>query len=156
MVQIKYSRVIMYGALALTGAAAIGGMSFLALIFGAVAILQLKARSRIEMTHIHIQMAKRAFESLDVVMFDKHWVGATATVAKVLHWQMPTIESNGLSVVRVIAVAQGGTWFVQDLSVSRDEVAVINLQPLSEPEAKSMLASDHEVYQTFFGKPDVA
>ena len=59
------------------------------------------------MVHTSIQAAKRAFESLNVVMFDKRWVGDRATVAKVLHQQLPTVESNGLSVVRVIAVAQG-------------------------------------------------
>ncbi|MNS98700.1 hypothetical protein D3C72_1330740 [compost metagenome] len=157
MAQFKHSRVIMFGALALSGALAISGMNFLALIFGWVAVWQLKSSAKTEMTRASIQTAKGAFESLNVVMFDKQWVGATATVAKVLHQRLPTIESNGSSVVRVVAVAQGGTWFTLDLAVSRSQnVDLLNLQPLSEPEAKYMLASDYEAYQTFFGKPDVA
>lgn len=160
MNQFKYNRFIMYGALTLTGVAAISGISSLALVFGGVALLQLralKASTEIEMTHASIQAVKRTFESLNVVMFDKHWIGARATVAKVIHRQIPTVETNGLSVVQVMAIAQGGNWFVLDMSVSRAKnVNVINLQQLSEPEAKFMLASDLEAYETFFGKPVVA
>ncbi|MDU4190111.1 MULTISPECIES: hypothetical protein [Aeromonas] len=157
MAQFKRSRVIMFGAFALSGALAISGMNLLALLFGWVAVRQLTLSAKSEMVNSSIQAAKRAFESLNVVMFDKRWVGARATVAKVLHQQLPTVELNGRSVVRVIAVAQGGTWFSLDMAVSRAQnVELLNLQPLSEPEAKFMLASDLEAYETFFGKPDNA
>lgn len=157
MTQFKRSRVVMFGAFALSGALAISGMNLLALLFGWVAVWQLTSSAKSEMVHTSIQAAKSAFESLNVVMFDKRWVGDRATVAKVLHQQLPTVESNGLSVVRVIAVAQGGTWFSLDMAVSRAQnVELLNLQPLSEPEAKFMLASDLEAYETFFGKPDNA
>lgn len=157
MAQFKYSRVIMVGALVLSGALAISGMKVLALIMGGIVVLQLNASQKMAMTRTSIQAAKRAFESLNVVMFDKQWIGATATVAKVSHQQLPTIRSNVFSVVRVMAIAQGGTWFVVDLAVSSAQnVDLINLHQLSEPEAKHMLAADYDTYQTFFGKPDVA
>ena len=140
----------MFGAFALSGALVISGMNLLALLFGWVAVWQLTSSAKSEMVHTSIQAAKSAFEPLNVVMFDKRWVGDRATVAKVLHQQLPTVESNGLSVV-------GGTWFSLDMAVSRAQnVELLNLQQLSEPEAKFMLASDLEAYETFFGKPDNA
>ncbi|WP_455692624.1 hypothetical protein, partial [Aeromonas sobria] len=67
MTQFKRSRVIMFGAFALSGALAISGMNLLALLFGWVAVWQLTSSAKSEMVHTSIQAAKRAFESLNVV-----------------------------------------------------------------------------------------
>ncbi len=59
--------------------------------------------------------------------------------------------------MQVLAVTKGGTWFAVDLQVTgTDKVQMLSLHQLSEKAAKTMLAFDLEVYEKFFGKPDVA
>ncbi len=101
--------------------------------------------------------AKDAFEALNVIAFDKHWVGSTATVAKVSNMITPPERLDKPWAVQVLAVTKGGTWFAVDLQVTgTDKVQMLSLHQLSEKAAKTMLAFDLEVYEKFFGKPDVA
>nr|WP_222941676.1 hypothetical protein [Xenorhabdus sp. TS4] len=147
----------MLGSLVGTVVAAANGLSFLTLLAGGVAFLQVMAWKQQDAVRCRLKAAKAAFEALNVVAFDKHWVGSTATVAKVSNMLTLPERLDKPWAVQVLAVTKSGTWFAVDLQVTgTDKVQMLSLHQLSEKAAKTMLAFDLEVYERFFGKPDVA
>ncbi|HDH7621052.1 TPA: hypothetical protein PJG90_004905 [Escherichia coli] len=142
MAQLKHNRFVMLGSLVATVVAAANG---------------LMAWKQQDAVRSRFKAAKDAFEALNVIAFDKHWVGSTATVAKVSNMITPPERLDKPWAVQVLAVTKGGTWFAVDLQVTgTDKVQMLSLHQLSEKAAKTMLAFDLEVYEKFFGKPDVA
>lgn len=157
MAQLKHNRFVMLGSLVATVVAAANGLSFLTLMVGGMTIIQFMAWKQQDAVRSRFKAAKDAFEALNVIAFDKHWVGSTATVAKVSNMITPPERLDKPWAVQVLAVTKGGTWFAVDLQVTgTDKVQMLSLHQLSEKAAKTMLAFDLEVYEKFFGKPDVA
>ena len=157
MTQLKHNRFVMLGALVATVVAAANGLSFLTLMAGGMTLLQFMAWKQQDAVRSRFKAAKGAFEALNVIAFDKHWVGSTATVAKVSNMITPPERLDKPWAVQVLAVTKGGAWFAVDLQVTgTDKVQMLSLHQLSEKAAKTMLAFDLEVYEKFFGKPDVA
>ena len=157
MTQLKHNRFVMLGALVATVVAAANGLSFLTLMAGGMTLLQFMAWKQQDAVRSRFKAAKGAFEALNVIAFNKHWVGSTATVAKVSNMITPPERLDKPWAVQVLAVTKGGAWFAVDLQVTgTDKVQMLSLHQLSEKAAKTMLAFDLEVYEKFFGKPDVA
>nr|WP_272487440.1 hypothetical protein [Citrobacter braakii]WBU75662.1 hypothetical protein PGH06_24580 [Citrobacter braakii] len=157
MAQLKHNRLVMLGSLMATVVAAANGLSFITLMAGGITLLQFLAWKQQDAVQSRFKAAKNAFETLNVIAFDKHWVGSTATVAKVSNMLTQAERLDKPWAVQVLAVAEGGTWFAVDLQVTgTNKVQMISLHQLSEKAAKTMLAFDLEVYEKFFGKPDVA
>jgi len=155
--QLKHNRFVMLGALVATVVAAANGLSFITLMAGGITLLQFVAWKQQDAIRSRFKAAKDAFEALDVIAFDKHWVGSTAKVAKVSSTITPPERLDKPWAVQVLAVTRGGAWFAVDLQVTgTDKVQMLYLHHLSEKTAKTMLAFDLEVYERFFGKPDVA
>ncbi|WP_387489162.1 hypothetical protein [Photorhabdus sp. RM96S] len=133
MAQLKHNRFVMLGSLVATVVAAANGLSFITLMAGGMTLLQFMAWKQQDAVRSRFRAAKDAFEALNVIAFDKLWA------------------------VQVLAVTKGGMWFAVDLQVTgTDKVQMLSLHQLSEKAAKTILAFDLEVYERFFGKPDVA
>lgn len=157
MAQLKHNRFVMLGALVATVVAAANGLSFITLMAGGITLLQFVAWKQQDAIRSRFKAAKDAFEALNVIAFDKHWVGSTAKVAKVSSTSTPPERLDKPWAVQVLAVTSGGAWFAVDMQVTgTDKVQMLYLHHLSEKTAKTMLAFDLEVYERFFGKPDVA
>ncbi|ECU8224788.1 hypothetical protein FJQ34_07005 [Escherichia coli] len=147
----------MAGALLATVVAAANGLSLITLIAGGMTIIQFMAWKQQDAVRSRFRAARDAFEALNVIAFDKHWIGSTAMVAKVSSMITPPERLDKPWMVQVLAVTKGGSWFAVDLQVTGTEkVQMLSLHQLSESAAKTMLAFDLEVYERFFGKPDVA
>lgn len=102
MAQLKHNRFVMLGSLVATVVAAANGLSFLTLMAGGMTLLQFMAWKQQDAVRSRFKAAKDAFEALNVIAFDKHWVGSTATVAKVSNmitrpndWISPGGASSG-------------------------------------------------------------
>lgn len=157
MTQLKHNSYVMAGALLATVVAAANGLSLITLIAGGMTILQFMAWKQQDAVRSRFRAARDAFEALNVIAFDKHWIGSTAMVAKVSSMITPPERLDKPWMVQVLAVTKGGSWFAVDLQVTGTEkVQMLSLHQLSESAAKTMLAFDLEVYERFFGKPDVA
>lgn len=147
----------MAGALLATVVAVANGLSLITLIAGGMTILQFMAWKQQDAVRSRFRAARDAFEALNVIAFDKHWIGSTAMVAKMSSMITPPERLDKPWMVQVLAVTKGGSWFAVDLQVTGTEkVQMLSLHQLSESAAKTMLAFDLEVYERFFGKPDVA
>ena len=157
MTQLKHNSYVMAGALLATVVAAANGLSFITLIDGGMTIIQFMAWKQQDAVRSRFRAARDAFEALNVIAFDEHWIGSTAMVAKVSSMITPPERLDKPWMVQVLAVTKGGSWFAVDLQVTGTEkVQMLSLHQLSESAAKTMLAFDLEVYERFFGKPDVA
>ncbi|EFF6322991.1 hypothetical protein PCI56_05350 [Plesiomonas shigelloides subsp. oncorhynchi] len=157
MTQLKHNSYVMAGALLATVVAAANGLSLITLIAGGMTIIQFMAWKQQDAVRSRFRAARDAFEALNVIAFDKHWIGSTAMVAKVSSMITPPERLDKPWMVQVLAVTKGGSWFAVDLQVTGTEkVQMLSLHQLSESAAKTMLAFDLEVYERFFGKPDVA
>lgn len=157
MSRLKHNHFVMLGSLVATVVAAANGLSFITLMVGGATLLQFMAWKQQDAVQRRFKAAKDAFEALNVIAFDKHWVGSTAAVAKVSNMRTPPERLDKPWSIQVLAVAEGGAWFAVDLKVTgTDKVQMLSLHQLSEKAAKAILAFDIEVYERFFGKPDVA
>ncbi len=128
MTQLKHNRFVMLGALVATVVAAANGLSFLTLLAGGMTLLQFMAWKQQDAVRSRFKAAKDAIEALNVIAFDKHWVGSTATVAKVSNMITPPERLDKPWAVQVLAVTKGGTWFAVDLQVTgTDKVQMLSL-----------------------------
>lgn len=158
MPQLKHNRFVMLGSPVATVVAAANGLSVITLIAGGMTPLQFMAWKQQDAVRSRLKVAKDAFEALNVIAV-RQALGrrSTATVAKVSNMLTPPERLDKPWAVQVLTIAKGGTWFAVDLQVTgTDKVQMLSLHQLSKKAAKTMLAFDLEVYERFFGKPDVA
>ncbi len=75
MAQLKHNRLVMLGSLMATVVAAANGLSFITLMAGGITLLQFFAWKQQDAVQSRFKAAKNAFETMNVIAFDKHGVG---------------------------------------------------------------------------------
>lgn len=99
--------------------------------------------------------AKEAFNNMDVVGFGKRWIGHQAEVAMIE--ELTNIHDTKPWLVEVLAKTDGGAWFIAEITVTGlKQAQVTKLHQITAEMAKELTGRKPDVYERFFGKPEIA